>query len=189
MSEESPFADILLPERPGLGWFVIGMALLVLPWPFVFSGPALFVPMLIGSVTLGAGLGISWVVLCLRDWLRRVPFNGLAVIAIHLATLANLELVPRLETSLRAQQAGLDASAWWRSPADPLPSYRVGEGSEHFVRAVAPGPEADAVVAYTPVALRRWTPFGMRDGCWVIVRRNGSPGVVPVKPGEPRPNW
>jgi len=170
----------LLPEVPGLRQFAIGAVAFLLPLPALLLGPEQVIPAMAVGITLGVGLGLGWAVLYARTWFRRAPISALGVFAITFGGLLHVAVMPRWELLLRIQDASrqLDYYQLGREAglaADP-PRYRRGEDEQRF--AVVPDATGRAVAAYTPLPLRRWTPFGWRDNCWLLLRANGAVETV-----------
>ena len=166
----------LLPEVPGLRQFAIGALAILMPLPAVLFGPEQVIPAMAVAITLGVGLGLGWALLYARSWLRRAPISALGVFAITFGSLLHVAVMPRWELLLRLKDARqqLDYYQLGREAGTTRepPRYQRGEDEQRF--AVVPGASGRAVAAYTPLPLRRWSPFGWRDNCWLLLRANGE---------------
>ncbi len=175
LSTGSSWQRWLLPDRPGLRQALLGIVALLLPLLCIGGGVRWYVPALIASLTIGCGLALAWTALTGWQWLRLAPATTLCVLGLHGACLINLELLPRWEVLLRAQAAKRDLAFWWQhradTPALPMPTYDTGRAALAFNEVADP---ASRIVAYTPVALQRWSILGERESCWVALTRDGN---------------
>jgi len=167
----------IVPDRPGLRQLLLVIIAVITPIPVAFAGAQWWLPVLVGSVTLGVGLGLVWLLLCGWPWLRRAPLSSLAVLSLAFGSAINLDLLPRVEVLLRAQAATREADWWWSQtkagvPLDP-PVYDAGDRLLPFTL-----PATGAVVAYTAEPLRRWSWRGPRNSAYVLLRRDGERKVV-----------
>ncbi len=167
----------IVPDRPGLRQLLLAIIAVITPIPVAFAGAHWWLPALVGSVTLGVGLGLVWLLVCGWTWLRRAPMSGAAVLVLAFGSAINLDLLPRVEVLMRAQAAARDADWWWNQTKvgvtlDP-PVYDAGDRLLPFTL-----PATGAVVAYTAEPLRRWSWRGPRDSAYVILHRDGVRKVV-----------
>jgi len=166
----------LLPEQPGLRQFAIGALAILLPLPALLFGPERVIPAMAVGITLGVGLGLGWAVLYGRTWFARAPISALGVFAITFGCLLHVAVMPRWELLLRLKLARQQL-AWYQlgreagSVVEP-PRYQRGEDEQRF--AVVPGAKGREVAAYTPLPLRRWSPFGWSGNCWLLLRADGE---------------
>ncbi len=170
----------LLPERPGMRQFVIVLGALLLPIACLMSSEAISVPALVISITIGCGLGIAWTALTGWQWLKRAPVNSLCVFVTAFGSLANLELMPRWEVAVRARNTlgYLQHYAQTRSEGRTieLSDYDTGPVKARFRQ--VDREDGKLLAVYTASPLQRWTPFGFRPGCYVLVRGDGTWQVV-----------
>ena len=166
----------LLPEVPGLRQFAIGAVAILLPLPAVLFGPEQVIPAMAAGITLGVGLGLGWALLYARSWFRRAPISAMGVFAITFGCLLHVAVMPRWELLLRLkdarQQLGYFQLLRAANTTSEPPRYQRGQDEQRF--AVVLGASGRAVVLYTPLPLRRWSLFGWRDNCWLILRANGE---------------
>ncbi len=173
---------LLLPERPGLPQFLLGLCALLLPLVGLHDRHGIDPLALVLSVSLGCALGASWLVLLGRTWMRLAPVNAVCVYAMCFASLVHLDVMPRWDALVRAQSAMdlLQAYVADRAAghAVELRPYDTGNGQARFtVRTDAAG---RPTLLYTPPSdpIMRWTPIGWRPGCFVVVKSDGSGQVL-----------
>jgi len=179
MSEDAGWQAWIVPDRPGLRQFALGAVALLLPVPALALGPELLIPAMAVAVVLGVGLGLGWALVYGRDWLVQAPLTAVGIFAMTLGCTLHLILLPRIDVLLRVRSARQEVASWLRqapadAPASAAPRYASGEGPRTFVL-VSSGPRQGA--AYTDAPFRSWTPFGYRDSCWLLVRREGTATV------------
>jgi hypothetical protein len=173
----------LMPERPGSRQFLIALAAWTLPLLCLHSNEGSNAEALMVSITVGCGLGLAWTVATGWRWLRAAPVSAVVVLLACFASAANLELMPRWDTLVRARRAMSTLEAYVQERAAgrvaDRPSYETGSGRALCTeRDDATG---HLLYAWTPEPILRWTPFGFRPSCYVVVRADLS-GVV-VKNG------
>lgn len=163
-----------LPERPGVRQFALGAAAMLLPVPAVLLGPYQVIPAMAVGITVGVGLGLGWLVLFAVPWLRRAPIAALGVFAVCFGCLIHVEVLPRWEMLLRLQATKGEMQRWGieheAGLPTPLPDYRRGEDRPRC----AAGRPGTSVIAYTPMPLQRWSPFGWRDNAYLVLRAKGE---------------
>jgi hypothetical protein len=182
--EEAPVSGWqlwLLPPRPGYTHFLLVAACLVLPVAAMGLGSDRIIPAMAVSAVVGGGLGVGWLLACGKSWLRQAPVTSLCVLIIGLGCLGHLYIMPRWEVMLRVQAAREDLRFYLEGlrvgRAMPVPTYDAGPSRQRF-RLLDPGAVGSAVIAYTPEPLQRWTPFGTRDSCYVVLRGDGEVRMV-----------
>ncbi len=158
----------LVPERPGLRQFLLAAGALLLPTPALLLGPEWMLPAMVATITIGGGLGIGWSLTVGPTWLRRAPASAVGVLAIALACLAHLHLMPYWNLVLRAQGVRGEVAAWHAAGADPLnePTYDCGP----YRSLLQISHHGNTVVAHTPEPLQRWTPFGWQGHWYLLIR-------------------
>jgi hypothetical protein len=174
----------LLPERPGMRQFIIALFALLLPIASLLRSEGTNVTALVASITIGCGLGIAWMWLAGWQWLKVAPVNAVCVFLTCFASLANLELMPRWDVALRAREALNDLQFYARERGQghqvELRDYDTGPAKARF-REINRRDDGRLLTAYTGDPIQRWTPFGFRPSCYVLIRGDGTWSVVRKK--------
>jgi len=173
---------LLLPDRPGLPQFLLGLIALLLPLVGLHDRRGIDPFALVLSVSLGCALGVSWLWLLGRTWMKHAPVNALCVYAMCFASLIHLDVMPRWDALVRAQSAMdyLENYLADRNAGRPvdLRPYDTGNGQARFT--IRTGADGRPVLLYTPESdpIMRWTPIGWRPGCYVVVKSDGTGQVL-----------
>jgi len=169
----------LMPDQPGLRQLLIVLVLWLLPLLCLRTSDGTDPHLLVWSVGLGAGLGLAWALTTGGRWLGRAPISTVVVFLCCLGAAANLVLMPRWDALLRALHAE-EALILYLEQSDPAhqvpPPYATGQGAG-LAELITDAHQA-VLGAYTRDPILRWTPWGFRPACYVVVRASGQPTVV-----------
>lgn len=162
----------LVPDRPGLRPFLLAAFALVLPLPAVFLGAEWVLYAMAAGVVIGCGLGLGWALLYLPTWFARAPLAAAAVLLTCAGSVLHVVVMPRWDLVLRLRHAKQELERYRLAReagvAGEAPTYLRGGGeTARFASALVAGGRA---VAWTPLPLRRWTPRGWVDDCWLVLR-------------------
>ncbi|MBA2482798.1 MAG: hypothetical protein H0V44_19205 [Planctomycetes bacterium] len=171
----------LLPERPGMRQFLIALAALLLPIASLLHSEGTHVASLVASITIGCGLGIAWMALTGWQWLKLAPVNSVCVFLTCFGSLGNLELMPRWDVALRAREALSDLQFYARERGQgrtaELRDYDTGPAKARFREITRPA-DGRLITAFTGDPIQRWSPFGFKPSCYVMIRADGTWSVV-----------